>query len=89
MAKLVLRVVRDKRLVLRQKLRFGDEPDVLSVAGDDGHVEVAGALEFFQNHSSGVVIVDKFFRLNHQILDMDCVVQLLFEDNIAVVVHYQ
>lgn len=74
MAKLVFRVIRDKRLVLRQELCFGDKTDIFSVAGDDGHVEIAGALEFLQNDGSGIVLIDKLFGLDHQIFDAYLVV---------------
>ena len=54
----ILRIICNKRLILSQELRFRDEADVFAVAGDDRHVEVAGALELLQHDGSSVVIID-------------------------------
>ena len=89
MAKSVFGVVRNKRLVFRQELRLRNEPDVFPVAGDDGHVEITGSFELLQHYGGGVIIVDELFGLNHQIFDMDSVVQFLFENGFTMVIHHQ
>lgn len=89
MAKSVFGVVRNKRLIFRQELRLRNKPNVFPIAGDDRHVEVAGAFELLQHHRCRVIIVDELFRLNHQILDMHFIIQILLEDNLAVVVHHK
>ena len=59
----------------------------MSIPSDDGHVEVAGFLEFFQRNSGGIVFIHKIFRFNHQVFHADQIVEILVEDDIAVVVH--
>ena len=79
----------DEVLVPRQELGLRQEPDIGAVATDHWHVEIAGAFELLKNQGGAVVFVNELFRLDHEVLDDDEVVELRLEDDVAVVVHDQ
>ena len=59
----------------------------MPVAGDDGHVEIAGFLKFFQCHSGSIIFIYKIFRFNHQVFHANQIIEILVEDDVAMVIH--